>query len=138
MNGAAVVCDTDAASFIVKDDPVRATRYKALLQGRSVVLPFPVLAELRLAAELRGWGVARRSRLDEFVADCVVRYPDSALCDAWASLVPTARRGGRQIGQHDAWIAATALQINAPLVTRNAGHFRHIADLTVLTEPDTR
>lgn len=138
MNGTPVVCDTDAASFIVKDDPVRAEPYKALLRGRSVVLPFPVLAELRLGSELRGWGAIRRSRLDEFVADCVVRYPDAGLCDSWASLVAFVRRSGRQIDQHDAWIAATALQIGAPLVTHNAGHFRYLPGLNILTVPDTR
>jgi predicted nucleic acid-binding protein len=28
-----------------------------------------------------------------------------------------------------AWIAATALYLNAPLVTNNEKHFRHIPDL---------
>jgi hypothetical protein len=50
-----VVCDTDAGSFIVKDDPIRGARYLRHLQGHLVILPFPVLAELRLRAELRNW-----------------------------------------------------------------------------------
>ena len=56
-----VVCDTDAASFIVKDDPIRGDRYLRQLQGRSVILPFPVVAELRLGAEIRAWGAIRRA-----------------------------------------------------------------------------
>jgi predicted nucleic acid-binding protein len=36
----------------------------------------------------------------------------------------------------DAWIAATALYLNAPLVTHNAAHFRDVPGLHVITEPD--
>lgn len=123
---ASVVCDTDAASFIVKDDPVRGQRYEALLQGQSVVLPFSVLAELRLGADLRSCGAGRQARLEEFIAECTVRYPDASLCNAWATLVAYVRRSGRQIAQHDAWIAATAIQLGIPLVTHNARHFDYI------------
>jgi hypothetical protein len=35
-----VVCDTDAASFVIKDDPLRGPRYRRHLDGRAVFLPF--------------------------------------------------------------------------------------------------
>jgi predicted nucleic acid-binding protein len=132
----AVVCDTDAASFVVKDDPIRGPRYLRHLQGQSVILPFAALAELRLGAAVRNWGPVRRARMDEFVRGCVVHYPDDQACTLWASLVAALRREGRQIGPHDAWVAATALYLDVPLVTHNAGHYRGVPDLQVVTEPD--
>jgi hypothetical protein len=69
-----LVCDTDVASFVVKDDPIRSPRYLPHMQGRSVVMPFSVLAELRLGAELRNWGPVRRARIDQFVQSCRIQY----------------------------------------------------------------
>ena len=131
-----VVCDTDAASFVVKVDPIRGPRYLGHLQGRIVVLSFATVAELRLGADIRAWGAVRRARLEEFIARSTVYYPDDALCTLWASLVAIQRRKGRPIEQHDAWVAATALYLGVPLVTHNAGHYGDVADLQVLTEPD--
>jgi tRNA(fMet)-specific endonuclease VapC len=131
-----VVCDTDAASFVVKDDPIRGPRYLPHFQGQSVILPFSVLAELRLGAEIRNWGPVRRARMEQFVRGCVVHYPDDRMCTLWASLVAVLRRAGRQIAPHDAWVAAAALYLDAPLVTHNAGHYQDVPDLQGLTEPD--
>jgi tRNA(fMet)-specific endonuclease VapC len=131
-----VVCDTDVASFVVKDDPLRGPRYLRHLQGQSMVLPFCVLGELRLGAELRNWGTARRTRLEQFVRSCVVHYPDDRMCTLWAVLVAALRRLGRQMGPQDAWVAASALYLDAPLVTHNAAHYRDVPDLQVVTEPD--
>jgi predicted nucleic acid-binding protein len=33
-------------------------------------------------------------------------------------------------------VAATALHLDAPLVTHNAGHYQDVPDLQLLTEPD--
>jgi predicted nucleic acid-binding protein len=132
----AVVCDTDAASFIVKDDPIRGPRYLRRLQGRSVVLPFAALAELRLGAAVRSWGPIRRARMEQFIQGCTVHYPDDAMCTLWAALVATLRRAGQQIGPHDAWVAATALYLGVPLITHNAAHYRDVAGLQVVTESD--
>src|SRR5438045_8112295 len=105
-----VVCDTDAASFVVKDDPVRGPRYLRHLHACSVVLPFCVLAELRLGAELRNWGPVRRTRIDQFVQSCLIHLPDDRTCPTSASLFAALRPRGRQIAIHDALPAATALQ----------------------------
>ena len=40
---------------------------------------------------------------------------------------------GRTITFADAWIAAAALQLNVPLATHNAGDYRAVDKLTILT-----
>jgi len=42
-------------------------------------------------------------------------------------------RRGRPIEDDDAWIAATAVRHNTPLVTHNPRHFRNIDGLEILT-----
>lgn len=101
-----------------------------------MILAFSVLAELRLGAVLRNWGPVRMARVDQFVASCLIHHPDDPLCTRWATLVAALRRTGRQIGIHDAWIATTALYLNAPLLTHNAAHYRDVPSLQILTEPD--
>ena len=43
------------------------------------------------------------------------------------------RSEGQRLGDNDLWIAATALELGAPLVTRDRAHFERIAGLTVLS-----
>jgi predicted nucleic acid-binding protein len=94
------------------------------------------VAELRLWAELRNWGSQRRADLEHFLQGCLLYYPDNLLCTQWASLVAMQRRAGRQIAPHDAWVAATALYLDVPLVTHNAGHYRDMPCIQLITEPD--
>ena len=42
------------------------------------------------------------------------------------------RKSGAPIGDHDAWIAAVALQHGKALLTRNFGHFQRIPGLPVV------
>jgi len=42
------------------------------------------------------------------------------------------RKAGKSIGDHDIWIAATALEHLMPLVTRNTRHFSRVLGLKVV------
>lgn len=53
-----------------------------------------------------------------------------ALCSALQNEHPDSYRA---IGQNDLWIAATALQLGRPLLSRNQRHFAKIAGLEVIT-----
>jgi predicted nucleic acid-binding protein len=43
------------------------------------------------------------------------------------------RSSGQPLGDNDLWIAATALELGAPLVTRDRSHFERISGLSVMT-----
>jgi predicted nucleic acid-binding protein len=131
-----LVVDTDALSFVLKRDPVRGPRYSRHLNGRQIVIPFSVLAELRLWIEERALGVRRRAAITVFVQNSWVKYPDAALCDLWASIVAEANRRGRPIDIHDAWNAAVAIHLEAPLLTHNVRHYVGVPGLYVETEAD--
>jgi predicted nucleic acid-binding protein len=74
--------------------------------------------------------------MEQFVQSCAVHFPDDQMCTLWAALVAALRRAGRQIAPQDAWVAASALYLDAPLVTHNASHYQDVPDLQIVTEPD--
>jgi predicted nucleic acid-binding protein len=131
-----IVGDTDVVSFLFNRDPVRDPRYAPHLQGRILVLPFVVVGEMLYGAEQRNWGAARRLELERFIRRYQIEYPNYPLCEIWAELRATARRRGRPIERQDAWVAATAVYLDVPVVTHDAGDYAGVPRLQVITEPD--
>ena len=72
--------------------------------------------------------------MKEYLARFVVRPSTAALCRKWAEVSDQADRKGRPIACADAWHAATALVVEAPLVTHNARDFLSIEGLRVISE----
>jgi predicted nucleic acid-binding protein len=66
-----------------------------------------------------------------------VRHSDRILCQRWAEVTNAASAKGRPIQPADAWIAATALAMNIPLVTNNPADFAGVDGLKVLTKATT-
>lgn len=131
-----VVLDTDVASFLFNRDPVRSPRYSELIGEQTVFIPFSSAAEMLFGAEIRGWGKARKQRLQEFLLRQVVVHSNQSVLENWSALRVNGQRTGRMIERQDAWVAAVALTLGLPLVTHNAAHFAGIPLLRVLTIPD--
>jgi tRNA(fMet)-specific endonuclease VapC len=83
-------------------------------------------------ARLPGWGGRRRNVLEQFMSGFGVVYADDALCTKWAVIRAQARATGRSLSPQDAWIAATALGLDAPLATNNRSDFEHIQEIRLL------
>ena len=131
-----VVCDTDVFSFLFNRDPVRGPRYARYLEGPNVFLPFSVVGELLFGAEDAGWGPVRRHQLERTIRRYQIEYPNYVVCEIWAEIRVAAQQVGRRIEREDAWVAATALYLDLPLVTHNARHYSVVGGLRILTEPD--
>lgn len=67
-----------------------ASLYQAVLAGRPLASSIFTLAEIESGMEAKNWGASRRDLMRRFLA------------------------------RADAWIAATALQLNIPLATHNS------------------
>jgi predicted nucleic acid-binding protein len=129
----ALVVDTDVVSFLYKRD-TRAELYRPHLTRPPFIISFMTLAELRSWMRHRNWGTVRRQRLERYLQRYQRVYATDALCEYWAEATDSARRNGRPIGAADAWIAATALMQNVPLVTHNRIHYVGVEGLTVISE----
>jgi tRNA(fMet)-specific endonuclease VapC len=129
----ALVVDTDVASFLFKKD-TRATLYAPHLSGHMLIISFQTLAELDLWALSAGWGARRIQQLEYYLRRYIVEDSSPSLCRRWAEIIDDARRRGRPIATADAWVAATAIFLDVPLVTNNESHFSSLPGLTVISE----
>ena len=127
-----IVVDTDVASYIFNWHS-RAQQYAGALRGSELILSFMTIAELRMGAISAGWGSRRRLLLEQFMQRFELVYADNDLCTIWAQIRANARAAGRPLSPQDAWIAATALALDAPLATNNRRDFEHVQKLRLLS-----
>ena len=128
----AVVADTDVVSLIFKRHSLSGS-YLDAIEGKSVVLSFMTLGELELWMLRRSWGAVRRKRLGKFLENFSIRHSDEPLCKTWASIRHQAFLAGKPVDVADAWIAATAMYLDVPLVTHNRRHFENIEGVELIS-----
>jgi predicted nucleic acid-binding protein len=135
MNGTTpVVVDTDVISFLFKSHSL-APAYQAILNGRPLAVSLITLAEIEYGMEVKNWGTDRRNLMRRFLSRFTPLAPDTETAFPWARIKTACERKGRPITFADAWIAASAVQLNVPLVTHNASDYSAIDGLTILTAP---
>ena len=128
-----LVVDTDVASFIFKWHPEFAPRYVNIVRGSELIVSFMTVAEMRQGALDANWGPRKCAVLEAYLADFSALHSDSLLCSTWAAVGNESTRKGRPISSADAWIAATALVLSAPLVTNNPKDYRHLDQLQIVS-----
>lgn len=129
-----LLIDTDIASFIFKGSDY-ADPYLPLLSDQELALSFMTVAELFQWAILRQWGNRRLSQLEQYLSNYLVIPVDQPLCREWAQVRSDRQSAGRPISAQDAWIAATALHYDLPLITHNVKDFARISNLQLITPP---
>ena len=128
-----LVVDTDVASFVFKWHPEFAPQYVAILRGSEFVVSFMTIAEMRQGALDANWGARKLDVLETYLADFAVLHSDDLLCSRWAAVRNESTRIGHPISSADAWIAATALVLVAPLVTNNPRDYVHLDNLQIVS-----
>lgn len=79
-----------------------------------------------------GYGPEREEACREFLSRFPLLLPDVSIAWRASRLSRQVREQGRQVGDHDLWIAATAIELGKPVVTRNVAHFRLIPGVEVI------
>ena len=80
-----------------------------------------------------GYGQEREDACRLFLSRFPTIAPDVAIAWQASRIGRMLRADGLHIGDHDLWIAATALVHDIPLVTRNARHFARVPQLRVVS-----
>ncbi len=132
MNLSPLLVDADVVSFLAKDHPI-GTWYQEALDGRSLAISIVTIGEIEYGMESRGWSVTRRGQMRRLMDRFTSIPADGETARLWAQVRIECERKGRPIGFADAWIAATALQLNIPLVSHNAKDYESIDALTIIT-----
>lgn len=127
-----LLLDTDVFSYLVKGDS-RAIQYASVLEGHSVAISFMTVAELYQWASSRNWGQERVSELEAVIKGYIIPPVDAEVCRQWGRIRARRRAAGRPISPQDAWIAATALCFDLPLVTNNPSDYAGTDGLDVRT-----
>lgn len=130
MNAATV--DTDVVSMLFKGD-TRAAAYRPHITGRLLGISFMTLAELERWPLERDWGQRRKLELAQHVTRYVVLPVSRELCGKWAEVSFAAKSKGRPIQTADAWIAASALHYQVPLITNNRADYSAVDGLVLLS-----
>lgn len=127
------VIDTDVFSYFLKDD-TRADLYKPHTDSQFLIVSFMTVAEVEKWSLRSTWGAQRKARFEKTLRRYHIQNSTRKLCRIWAQIVDEGRSTGFNIDDADAWIAATALYFDVPLVTHNADDFRFVNGLTVISE----
>lgn len=125
------VVDTNIVSYLLKGHTL-AEDYRLHLEGHILAISFMTVAELFEGAFRARWGKRRRMALEAALRGYLTIPATPALCQRWGQV--RAERRQQPISCEDAWIAATALIHNCPLVTHNSADFQGIAGLTIISE----
>ncbi|MGB7759614.1 MAG: PIN domain-containing protein [Bryobacteraceae bacterium] len=123
-----VVLDTDVVSFLFKADS-RAQLHLPHLDNRQWLISFMTEAELEQWALLANWSEKRVDWLRLFLSRFAIVPSSHDLTLKWAEVMVAARRNGRRIETADAWIAATAVLYDAPLLTHNQADYLGVPGL---------
>lgn len=119
MTTPSVVVDTDVFIWLARSK-------------KQAVLLAPLVVDKRHGDE-------SKRDLDRKLEASVVVPPTRDLTERCARLTDEARRRGHPLGQgaqaHDAWVAATALVLDLPLLTGNRRHFDGIEGLDLVDLP---
>jgi tRNA(fMet)-specific endonuclease VapC len=132
MAAAAVVLDTDVVSFLFNNHS-RAVFYEQIIVGKRLTIALTTLAEIEFGIEKRGWGTPRRELMRRFLTRFAIVPPGENTARIWARIKLECEKKGRPIRTADGWIAATALEMNVPLVTNNVSDFETVPGLTILS-----
>lgn len=116
-----VVVDTDALSWALDPRPTsRSARTRGLIAGRTRVVSFVSVVEVRYGGLRAGWGDLRLRRQANSLADLDVVQTDERLLDRCAQVRAWASHAGHPLAQKiheaDRWVATTALALELELV----------------------
>jgi tRNA(fMet)-specific endonuclease VapC len=126
-----LLVDTSVLSYLLKKHSL-APLYWEVLKGNLLGISFMTVAELYRWPMERNWSDRRVEALRLHLRGYNVLPYDDAMSWEWAKIKS---RRGRPVADPDAWIAATAIRYEVPLVTHNVRHFHHIEGLEIVTVP---
>ena len=126
-----LVLDTNIVSYLIRNHwPIDL--YLPHLQGKVLTISFMTFAEILEGAYRLKQNPKKAQEILRILSKYKVLPCNDRICDLWARI--RAERFRQPIAVDDAWIAATAIAYDIPLVTHNARDFEGITDLQMITE----
>jgi tRNA(fMet)-specific endonuclease VapC len=127
-----LLSDTNIVSILFRPAHPLRERCEKLVSGYELAISFMTLAELHLWPRQHDWGSKRIGLLGRYLRAYLTLFPDETTCELWAEVRASCWAAGRPISPDDAWIAATAMQWDLPLVTENYKDFEAVPGLNLV------
>lgn len=128
----------DRSGGILLDSSVIIAHFRGKLDlfglvaaAEPLFIPLIALGELFKGAEKSGDPPRHRAKIEAFLKIVAVLNPDFETAERYAQVSVALEAKGYPIPENDLWIAATALELEMPLATRDA-HFHRVEGLDVL------
>ncbi len=87
------------------------------------------LAEIRFGMFKSNWGAKRVLEMETFILhNFTVIYPTDSIVSYYSFCLSSSINLGKPLSHGDAWIAATALELECPLATHNAKDYAVLGD----------
>lgn len=100
-------------------------------EADAIILPVTVLGELLYGALNSAKAEMNVKIIQEFAAYSLIMQVDEAVAACYARVRSNLKKNGTPIPENDIWIAAACLELEVPLLSRDA-HFKHVEGLNVL------
>ena len=118
-----LLLDTNILVHYVRRDAVWTkvrSRYQPLMASPTPLISVVTTGELRSLAYQWNWSLANRSQM-EFILGYfkVVTIHDAAIVEAYSIIDSYFQIHGQVFGKNDLWIAATAMELQVPLITQD-------------------
>lgn len=124
--------DTNVISFLMKRDGEMTRRFRELMQTPDTEVVIPVVAYYEVKRGLSYSGASTKMRLFKTITSMMsTAQLTQGACDIAAEVYADLRSRGILIEDADIFIAASAMECGATLVTKNGKHMERIAGLTV-------
>ena len=127
-----IVIDTNVVSYLYRAD-TRAVHYRTLIAEKRTTISVVTVGELLYGAYRANWSDRRTNELLAFARSFIVTSVNGTVAEYWGRIRAEASAAGKTLPLTDAWIAATALTLECPLVTHNPSDFASIEDLQVIS-----
>jgi tRNA(fMet)-specific endonuclease VapC len=127
----AVLLDTNIISYQFRND-LKYELYKPYLTNKILMVSFQTRAEVERWILARAWGAKKQTDFFAFYQQFIEIPHSLEISKRWAQAKQSAFDVGKPIPADDAWIAATALELEIPLVTHNKSDFLGVKNLEII------
>jgi tRNA(fMet)-specific endonuclease VapC len=124
--------DTDILLFFVQDD-LQINSYIPILERNKVALSFMSVASMYRHISISSEESNDNEDINRFLSKFLIITADIEICRLWSNLMTQREATRNKITSHHAWISATAIRHNLPLVTNNISNFEDIPGLELYT-----
>ena len=131
-----LLLDTDVLNYISIQDHKFSSKYRPLVQEKTILVSFITIAEIL-------YGVYKKRETQQqwmlfstkkVFPNLPIIYPDLMTCEIFGKLRAEDKlvKPPRNTNIADSWIASCAIQYDLPLLTNNIKHFQHISRLKLI------